>query len=209
MSRDPQLKAESALLVIIDLQVGHLSSIRSMAPDQLVMGVVRLVEIAKAMGIPSILTVSKHAPPQGLLVPELTDRCEEGPIVERTIINAWDDPKVRSLVEQSGRSQSILAGVALDVGVTFAAVGAKRSGLSVIIPIDAVGTTDSRIENATLLNLATLGVLLTSVQAVGMELLGDITREHASVILDILATGHLIGENPFEGLQFKSQNGSS
>ena len=169
-----------------------------MDKDLLVRGSILLAKIAQEMAIPILVTVSKQPAPQGLLVPELEFLASKFPVVERTIINAWEDPNVRSFLEQSGRTQMIFTGVALDVGVALPALGAIRSGFSAIIPVDAVGTTDSRIESAALLNLAMAGVSLTSVQAIGMELLGDVASASSARILKMLGSAHSAAENPFQ-----------
>lgn len=189
------LHSQSAMLVIVDMQVGHLPGIRTTSPERLILACVQLCEIAKTFGMPIIVTTSRQAPPQGSLIPELA--AFDGAKIERNIINAWNDVRFRSAVEAAGRRHIIFAGVALDVGVAGPAISAVESGFAVHVPIDAVGTTDARIELASQLRLSASGVALTSVQAVGMGLLADITSSHARDTFSVLGKSHDVHESPF------------
>ena len=194
------LGAGTAAFVIIDMQVGHLPSVQSIPRERLVQGTVILCKLAAALGIPIVLTTSRQALPAGGIIPELEPFVADHPLIERTIINAWEDERVPSLIQHSGRTQLIFAGVALDVGVAFAAQSAAKAGYSAIIPVDAVGTVDARLESAALINLSANGVELTSVQAIGMELLKDITSDHATEVFKILGSAHSASDNPFQSL---------
>lgn len=194
---DPILSRANALLVIVDMQVGHVPSIRTVAPDRLVAGLVALVRTGISLGIPILVTTGKQPGPNGLLVPELAEAISSVDVVERTVVNAWQDEHFVARVKGTGRTQIIFAGVALEIGVALPALSALKEGYQVFVPVDAVGTTDPRVENAAFHRLSNSGVLLTSVQAIGMELLGDVNDPSAGEVLRILGALHRSGENPF------------
>ena len=46
----------------------------------------------------------------------------DAPIIDRVIINAWDDPNFVAKVKETGRTKLIMAGVTTDVCLTFPAI---------------------------------------------------------------------------------------
>jgi nicotinamidase-related amidase len=72
------------------------------------------------------------------------------PVINRPgIISAWDDPKVVTAVEKTGRKNLIIAGVTIDVCLAFAAMEAVDAGYNVYGVVDASGALEVSVrENA-------------------------------------------------------------
>jgi isochorismate hydrolase len=130
--------------------------------------VVELATVARHLEIPTI--VSTIAPESwGPIIPELETVVTEDRIIVRGSVNAWDEPRVRKVVESTGRRKLIIAGSVLEVAVVMAAVSAVGAGYEVYAPIDASG----QASHPALVRLSRNGVIVTTTSLVTGELLRD------------------------------------
>src|SRR4029453_9671780 len=104
-----RLTPESAVLLLIDHQSGLFSGIRDLEPDEVRHNVVAVARAARALRTPV-------APPSpapmlgGPTVPELTQALPGVENIERSVINAWDEPRVRDAVTRTGRQKLLIGG---------------------------------------------------------------------------------------------------
>ena len=104
------LDKHDAALLLIDHQVGTmLFGISDLDTVNLLSNTMKLVEGAEVFDLPIILSTSNPTGINGPLFRELTDRLPDVPIINRTLINAWDDPDFVSAVEATGKRQLIIA----------------------------------------------------------------------------------------------------
>jgi nicotinamidase-related amidase len=161
-SYDDRLTRDNAALLLIDHQVGPLWELELAAPRR---RVTALARVAERLGIPTIVTAI--APESwGPIIPELTAVYPESSVIVRAAVNAWDDARVRSAVESTGRTTLIIAGSTTEVGVAPCAVAAVRDGYAVFAPVDASG----QCSNRALVRLSQGGVIVTTVELVVREL---------------------------------------
>jgi nicotinamidase-related amidase len=73
----------------------------------------------------------------------------------------------------------IMAGVATDIGLLHAALGAKAAGFEAITVLDASGTTDPQAEELARLRLTQEGVGLTGWASLAAGLMGDFAGPHS------------------------------
>jgi hypothetical protein len=64
--------------------------------------------------IPVVLTTALANGPNGPQLKELTDALPDQPIIDRTLINAWQDSRVHDAVADTGRKNVLIAGTGLD-----------------------------------------------------------------------------------------------
>lgn len=191
------LEREQAALVLIDLHIGPLSIIQTIAPSQLRRNVALLTRIARLYELPIVLTGAKMPPPGGTFLPEVKDFLPDHHIIERTTTNAWNTPEFVTAIEQTGRQQLVIAGVALEIGVMFPALSAVAAGYDVSVVVDATGTTDARIETGALLRLAQAGVSLVSCASIGMELQKNLSEAPGHELMALLGGALAPGSSPF------------
>src|ERR1700712_1338890 len=87
-----RLTAEDAVVLLVDHQAGLLSLVQDYTPEEFRNNVLALADIAKLFKLPTILTTSFEAGPNGLLMPELKGLFPEAPFIPRPgQINAWDN----------------------------------------------------------------------------------------------------------------------
>ena len=104
------LRPQDSVLVLIDHQPYQLANLNSHDPQMAVNNATGLAKAAKAFGVPTILT-SVLAKRGGLIFSQITDVFPDQEVIDRTLINTWQDPKVVDAVKATGRKQLIMAGL--------------------------------------------------------------------------------------------------
>jgi nicotinamidase-related amidase len=132
------LRPKDSVLVLIDHQPYQLANLNSHDPHTVVNNSAALAKAAKVFGVPTILT-SVVADRGGHIFPQITDVFPGQEIIDRTLINTWEDPKVVDVVKATGRKQLVLAGLWTEVCVAMPAIQAAGEGWVVSVITDASG----------------------------------------------------------------------
>lgn len=171
---DTRLSVSDAAVLLVDHQAGLLSLVQDYSPDEFKNNVLALADIAKLFKLPTILTTSFEAGPNGPIMPELKEMFPNAPFIPRPgQINAWDNEDFVKAVKQTGRKQLLVAGVVTDVCVAFPALCALKEGYQVFVVTDASGTFNKSVRDAALMRMAHAGAVMTSWFAVACELQRD------------------------------------
>jgi nicotinamidase-related amidase len=188
--RSPQqpamLSRNNTVLLLVDHQVGLFTGVRDIPVAELKHNVVALAKAARVLGIPVVMTATMPDGLWGPTIPELTAALPDVPVISRTMINAWDDPKVRAAIEKTGRKQILVAGVSLEVCAAFPAMAAKAAGYDAQVVLDASGTFNEAKKIAGLQRLTSAGVPVTDYATAGVELLRDNADPKAHDVYDAL-----------------------
>lgn len=169
-----RLSKDDAVLLLVDHQTGLISLVQDFSPDDFKNSVIALADIGKFFNLPTILTTSFDAGPNGPLVPELLERFPDAPFIRRPgQINAWDNEEFVQAIEATGRKQLIIAGVVTDVCVTFPALSAIEAGYDVFVVTDASGTFNHTVQQAAWQRMSAAGVQLMNWFSVACELHRD------------------------------------
>ncbi len=183
-----QLTPQNAAMLLIDHQVGTMSlGITDIDPVNLKNNTLYLAEAAKLFNLPTLLTTSNPDGPNGPLFAELVQSLPNVPIINRVIINAWNDPNFVRAVEQMNRPKLIMAGVTTDVCLAFPAISAVGAGYDVYAVIDASGTWNMTTQQAAIARMSQAGVKCVNTIAVAAELQKDWTLPTAPGMGDIFA----------------------
>jgi nicotinamidase-related amidase len=144
MSRTPKigldalLRPENSVMVLIDHQPYQFANLHSHEPTMIVNNVIALGKLAKVFNVPTILsTVIEER--GGYLIKGLQDVFPEQKPINRTFINAWEDPKVTDAVKKTGRKQLVLAALYTEICLAMPAIQALADGYDVFIVTDASG----------------------------------------------------------------------
>ena len=94
-------------------------------------------------------------------------------ILDRTTVNAWDNPRIVQAVKATGRRKLIIADVSTGVCLAFSAISATADGYDVYAAIDASGTF-SEIKRITgMLRMLQAGVIPIDYSTVAVEITAD------------------------------------
>ncbi len=169
-----QLTPDNATMLLIDHQVGTMAfGITDLDSVNLKNNALWLAEAAKIFQLPTILTTSNPDGANGPLFPELIEMLPDAPIIDRVIINAWDDPNFVAKVKETGRTKLIMAGVTTDVCLTFPAISAVKDGYDVYAVMDASGTVNQQAMFAAMFRMSQAGVKIANANMVIAELQKD------------------------------------
>ena len=123
------LTSENTALVLVDHQVGLMTGVRDYSIAELKHNVVALAKAATALKLPIVLTTTARDSMWGPTIPELVEALPEVKIIDRSSVNAFDDPRVAGDIEATGRRKLIFAGLSLEVCAAFPAITAVGKGL--------------------------------------------------------------------------------
>lgn len=191
-----RLTPDNAALLLIDHQSGLVSGVRDIEPVEVRHNVVAFARVARIFRVPVVLTLT--APMMwGPTLPELTEALPGVENIERSLVNAWDDPRVRNAVKRTGRDQLLIAGTTTPVCLTSAATSAAADpdGYDVYALLDASVTWSDLLRITAIDQMRQAGVTVTSGVAAFTEMLRDNASPLASeyyAALDLPATRYIL-----------------
>ncbi|OAQ59719.1 isochorismatase family domain-containing protein [Pochonia chlamydosporia 170] len=167
-----RLTRDNAALLIVDHQVGLYSGVRDIETLELKHNIVGLTKAALALRIPIIITTTTETL-WGPTIPELTEAVPNFKRIERTTVNAWDDPRVVAAVKETGRKNLIITGISTDVCLAFPAMSARAEGYTTYAVVDASGAFTKRQAEMGLMRMVQAGVIPVCYSNVAVEILAD------------------------------------
>lgn len=165
-----ELTPENCVFVMIDHQVGLMQFLTSIDPMHLRNNIIGHAKTAKAFNIPVIMGTSWPQGPNGPTMPELKALFPEVNVIDRPVVNFWNDETSRKAVEATGRKKLVFSGLATEVCAAFPALSALREGYEVYVVIDACADFNQLITDVTVQRLAAAGAIVTTWVAVLAEL---------------------------------------
>jgi nicotinamidase-related amidase len=180
------LNTENAALVLVDHQVGLMTGIRDYSIAELKHNVVGLAKAARALGIPIVTTTTSADTLWGPAFGELQEALPGQSFIDRTTVNAWDDPRVEAAIRATGRSKLIFAGVSLEVCAAFPAMRAVREGFEAYVAVDASGTFNATKRETGITRLTQAGVVTADAASLMVEILGDNASDKAMEVYTAL-----------------------
>lgn len=169
------LRPEDSVLVLIDHQAFQLANLHSHDPQLVVNNATALAKAAKVFGVPTIIT-SVLAARGGTIFPQITDVFPGQEVIDRTLINTWEDPKVVDAVKATGRKQLIIAGLWTEICVAMPAIQAAGEGWDVTVITDACGGVSVEAHEVAIQRMAAAGVNLMTWLALAGEWQRDWAR---------------------------------
>ena len=165
MSAPPKLDRERAALVVIDVQ----EAFRKALPDfdEVAAASAKLVEGAKAMGVPVIVTEQY---PQGLgaTVPEVAEHLPEGTEpIDKVCFSAAEAEGF----DLRGRDQAFVCGIETHVCVNQSVLDLLDRGVETHVAEDAVGSRTAENKRLGLHKMERAGAVVTSIETALFELL--------------------------------------
>ena len=173
--RDPKtdhlLTPENSALILIDYQPGLIDGTKSVRREILVNNVVALAKTGKMFQMPIILsTVGVGAGYQQDTIPELQQVLHDIHPIDRSKVNAWEQPEFRQAVEDLGLKKLIVAALWTEVCLVFPALDMLAEGYQVYAVSDASGGTSVDAHERGMQRLVQAGATPVTWEAVMAEL---------------------------------------
>lgn len=181
--------AENSIILLIDHQIGLLSSVRTPELSELKNNILGLASTAKALGIPILISSSNAQWQNGDTLPELKKMFPNAPIYRRTgIINAYEDPTFRKALldkmKETSRDHIIISGVTIGTCCTFPTLSLLNDGFKVFPVIDSCGAWNSLEYDAAISRMSNAGAELVTTFALACELQEDWKNPSANAMFE-------------------------
>lgn len=199
-----RLSVDNAAMLLIDHQEGFFPGIKSIGTDELRNNIIATAKLAARTDMPTVLTSSFAQGINGALMPEVTSLFPNLPVINRHLVNCWDDTDYVAAVRATGRRKLIMSALTTDVCLVFPAVQAAREGFEVYCVLDASGAWSKRAEDACILRMNNAGCIMTTWVSVAAELLHDHLGPYKEPIQSVF-NEHLFGYNAGETSGMKRQ----
>lgn len=162
------LTADNCAVIFIDHQPQMFFGVANIDRQNLLGNVLVLANAARIFRVPVILTALESQGFGGGITPRLLDLFPDQVPIERSGMNAWDDPEFVVAVKKTGRKNVLIAALWSEVCLAFPALQMLEEGYGVYAVEDASGGTSAvahaaairRIEQAGAVSVTALQVLL-------------------------------------------------
>jgi nicotinamidase-related amidase len=183
------LRPEDSIVVLIDHQPFQFANLHSHEPAMIINAVAGLSKSAKIFSVPTILTtvIEERG---GLIIKQIQDVYPEQKPINRTFINAWQDPNVTDIVAKSGRKQLIIAGLWTEVCVAMPAIQAVSEGYDVFVVTDACGSVSVEAHDMAVRRMEAHGITPINWMAVAAEWQRDWARTATAGVMAGLMVEH-------------------
>ncbi|MCJ8338073.1 MAG: isochorismatase family protein [Pseudomonadales bacterium] len=175
-SEDPFLSPENSALILIDYQPHILMGVRNIDHKELINNMTGLIKTAVLYNLPIIFShVGVGLNGSQPMMEELRKLAPNAVFVDRTNVNAWEEPEFVKAVAATGRKKLIMAGLWTDVCLAYPAIEAEKNGYDVYVPEDTVGSISQLSHDNGMRRMENAGVERITWNVVPAEL----QRDHA------------------------------
>lgn len=164
------IQAESSTLVVVDIQERLLPHIAE--KEQVVAGSRRLIQAAKELEIPRLLT-EQYPRGLGKTVPEIKEHTDDLEVLEKTAFSCMQAENFIQALHATGSNTLVLCGVESHVCVLQTALDALAAGKRVVVVADAVRSRSLENHHLALERVRRSGGQIVSSEMVLMEWLRD------------------------------------
>ncbi|GEK02171.1 MULTISPECIES: hydrolase [unclassified Streptomyces] len=148
---------------------------------------VGLAKAARAFDVPVVLSTVAAESFSGPLMPQLADVFPDQKIVDRTTMNAWEDPAFVDAVKATGRRKLVIAGLWTEVCVVLPALSAIAQGYEVYVVTDASGGVSPQAHEHAVQRMVQAGAIPVTWVQVLLELQRDWARaETYGAVMDVV-----------------------
>ncbi|HLZ62050.1 MAG TPA: isochorismatase family protein [Ktedonosporobacter sp.] len=183
---DP-ITPENAVLLIIDQQEGLFS--RIFQPEQTRANLLALARISRMLGVPAVMTTALAAGSNGPQLAGLGEIFANQSIIDRTLIDAWREPRVKEAIVATGRKKVIIAGTGFEVCAQIPALSSVAEGYDTYVVLDACGIFSPSPSVAAISRLSQAGVALVDTRPLVLEMMADNAHPRAGEIYATLPAG--------------------
>jgi len=169
------LTPDNCALILIDHQPFQFAGLRSHDTQTIVNNVVGLAKAAKAFAVPTLFTTVVEDR-GGFLLKSLQDVFPDQKPIDRTWINAWEDPQVVDWVKKTGRKKIVIAALWTEICLAMPAIQAAGEGYEVYAVTDASGGVSVEAHEMAIRRMVQAGVMPITWGVFGAELQRDWAR---------------------------------
>ena len=165
--------AECALL-LIDYQDNVLAALFEQDRRVVELNVSTIATMARRLDIPVVLsTVGVELGASDPVLPSLSAAIPDVEVIDRSHMNAWEDPAFVDAVKATGRKKLVIGGIVTSVCVAFPAISALADGYEVSFLADAIGDGTKEEHDTAVMRLVQAGAVPMTTLAMMAEWFRD------------------------------------
>jgi nicotinamidase-related amidase len=169
------LDVDDAVLCVIDVQPGFVDELERSVRAPFVQRVVWIVGVARAMGVPVVVT-EEEPDRNGPSLPEVLAQVpDDAARFTKPTFGLADVPEILAVVEATGRRTAVLVGAETDVCVSHSALGLLDRGFRVVVARDAVASPGSAHDDG-LARMRDAGVVVIGAKGLYYEWVRTVDR---------------------------------
>jgi len=134
----------NSTIVLLDYQSRFALTLSSNSGKTLIHNAVNLGKVAVTFSIPTVLATVGETSFGGPILSKLQEVFPDQKPIDRITINPWEDSRITSAVEKTGRHELVVAGLWTDFGVALFVLEALKAGYDVYTVVDACGDVSTR-----------------------------------------------------------------
>ena len=177
------LHIENTVLLLIDFQERLFPVMHE--KEKLLRNVIKLVQGAKVLEIPILLT-EQYPKGLGPTIPEIKTLISDIKPIEKVCFNCCDEESFSKALEALKRKQVLIAGIEAHICVYQTAMALARAGYEVQVVGDCVSSRESENKLAALFKMSAAGIGITTMEMALFELLkvakGDKFKQISSIV---------------------------
>ena len=178
---------DDVVILFADLQSGIVELSATNPIERLRRAVHGLAKLAKLLQIPVVVTGVRGGNGEpATVIREIAEALGELPTFHRMTCDSLQNAEIVSAIKATGRKTVLISGVATELAVQLAALGAADSEYKAYVVLDACGGMSERTEQAALLRMNKAGVTTVSVMTLAGELAGDFREPKAQEAIGIV-----------------------
>ncbi|MEW6673798.1 MAG: isochorismatase family protein [Thermodesulfobacteriota bacterium] len=174
------LDKEDSLLLLVDVQQTMLAN--CVAPDRVRQNASILIDIARILTIPIILT-EQNPRKLGTFLPELTAKSPNPVVFSKNQFGCFENGAIRQAIAATGRKTIILAGIEAHICIFQTGIGGIQLGYRVHVAADAVSASSQMNLDIGLGRLRRAGAAISSMEMAIFELLKKADTEEFRNVL--------------------------
>jgi nicotinamidase-related amidase len=183
---DALLTPENCVVLLIDHQPSQRANVNSHDPTMVINNVTALAKVAKAFGVPTILTTIGAAR-GGEIFKQVQAVFPDQKPIDRSSINSWEDHRVVEAVEKTGRKKLVIAALWSEMCLAQPAIHAMGDGYDVYAVTDASGGVSPEAHDMAIRRLVAAGAQPITWLGMAGELQRDWARtERLGAVAQIL-----------------------
>ena len=183
MSKPSLLNPGNTVLVAIDFQERLFPVMHD--KEKLLRQVIKLIQGAKVLDIPVILT-EQYPKGLGPTLPEIAELLPDIKPIEKTCFSCCDAESFNSALEATHRKQVLICGIEAHICVYQTAVTLSQAGYEVQVVADCVSSRDPENKMVSLFKLGSAGIPPTTMETALFELLKIASGEKFRQISNIV-----------------------
>ncbi|MGV9346175.1 hydrolase [Streptomyces spiralis] len=171
------LTPDNAVVLFVDHQPQMFFGTGSGDRTAIINSTVGLAKAARAFDVPVVLSTVAAESFSGPILPQLVEVFPKQEVIDRSTMNAWEDPAFVEAVKATGRKKIILSGLWTEVCLVLPALSALGQGYEVYVVADASGGVSPAAHEHALQRMVAAGAVPVTWVQVLLELQRDWARQ--------------------------------